>query len=81
MYKKGRSEVRNPSKWITEFYIPLLPKAQPVREYIPSPQPSTDAAASAEPLPAKNSDPAKAKKKVESKNTVAPKAIEEEFEF
>ncbi|MBU0941240.1 MAG: SRPBCC family protein [Bacteroidetes bacterium] len=81
MYKKGRSEVRNPSKWITEFYIPLLPKAQPVREYIPSPQASTDAAASAEPLPAKNSDPAKAKKKVESKNTVAPKAIEEEFEF
>ena len=80
MYQKGKPEVRNPSKWITEIYIPLEPKVQPITEYVPAAQaPATPTTEEA--LPAKSTDPTKVIKKVEPKKTVAPKAIEEEFEF
>ena len=80
IYKKGKSEVKNPSKWITEIYIPLPPKVQAVTNELPASQ-STNEVVIPESLPAKTPEPAKAKKKVEIKKPTAPTAIEEEFEF
>jgi hypothetical protein len=80
MYKKGKSEIKNPSKWLTEIYIPLEPKAQEVTSDTPSVQ-SPSEPVNPESLPTKTNEPAKANKKVETKKSTAPKAIEEEFEF
>ncbi|MEC4005654.1 GyrI-like domain-containing protein [Flavobacterium sp. SUN052] len=33
VYVKGRGDVKNPSQWITEIYIPVYPKAVPKRTY------------------------------------------------
>jgi effector-binding domain-containing protein len=80
MYTKGKSDVRNPSKWVTEIYIPLVPKAKTKSTNVPAvPSPTTPIATDL--LPSKNTAPAKAIKKVETKKVVSPKAIEEEFEF
>jgi effector-binding domain-containing protein len=80
IYTKGKSEVRNPSKWVTEIYIPLLPIIVPASTYVPvlsdPTNPTTEDA-----LPAKNIEPIKAPKKTKLKKVIAPKAIEEEFEF
>lgn len=80
MYVKGKPEVRNPSKWVTEIYIPLLPKVVPTSTYVPV-VPDATSPTTEDPLPAKATEPLKAPKKPETKKVVAPKAIEEEFEF
>ena len=81
-YKTGKLEVRNPSKWITDIYIPLLPKVVPesntiatIPEEIPVPQTNV------EPATGKIADPVKKIKKVEPKKGISPKPIEEEFQF
>jgi effector-binding domain-containing protein len=33
VYVKGRNDIKNPSKWITEIYIPVYPKAAPRPTY------------------------------------------------
>ena len=34
VYSKTIQDVKNPSQWVTEIYIPLLPKREPVSTYI-----------------------------------------------
>lgn len=80
MYTKGKPDVRNPSKWVTEIYIPLVPKAITTSTTVPA-VPSSTTPIATDLLPSKNTAPAKAIKKVETKKVVSPKAIEEEFEF
>lgn len=80
MYKKGKTDTQNPSKWVTEIYIPLLPKTVPVSTYTTA-EPEPPTAITGEPLPVKITKPVKVIKKTEPKKVIAPKAIEEEFEF
>lgn len=37
IFKISRSEIKNPSKWVTEIYYPIKPKVIPVSTYIPAP--------------------------------------------
>ena len=34
IFTKSRSEIKNPSKWVTEIYYPIKPKVIPVNSYI-----------------------------------------------
>ena len=34
-FTKSRSEIKNPSKWVTEIYYPVKPKVIPVNSYVP----------------------------------------------
>ncbi|NGY38889.1 transcriptional regulator [Flavobacterium sp. XN-5] len=45
IYLNGKNEIKNPSKWVTEVYIPILPKIIiPVKTYVPVPaKPTTTA--------------------------------------
>lgn len=82
VYKTGRSEVRNPSKWSTEIYIPLMPKVVVAPPTTPAPvlvAPSDEIIA--KPAPVKTPEPVKIIKKVEPKKVVNPKPIEEEFQY
>jgi len=82
IYKAARPEVRNPSKWITEIYIPLMPKVVPVNNTMPATDLVNLAPNSAtETSTVKTTEPAKAIKKADPKKIVSPKPIEEEFEF
>ena len=45
IYSSGKTEVKNPSKWVTEIYIPILPKV------VPQPKPYYPAAKKAVPTP------------------------------
>jgi effector-binding domain-containing protein len=40
VYVKGRNDVKSPSKWVTEIYVPVYPKAAP-RPTNPKPADST----------------------------------------
>lgn len=79
-YKTGRTEVRNPSKWVTEICIPMLPTVLPVSNYTPSAI-NLDGTDPAEKIPVKTAEPSKVIKKVEPKKAVTPKPIEDEFEL
>jgi effector-binding domain-containing protein len=35
IYSITKNEIKNPSKWVTEIYIPIKPKAAPVKTYTP----------------------------------------------
>ena len=35
-YLIGKNEIKNPSKWVTEIYFPIMPKAIPKATYIPA---------------------------------------------
>ncbi|TDE03852.1 SRPBCC family protein [Flavobacterium hiemivividum] len=43
IYSTGKTEIKNPSKWVTEVYIPIVPKIViPVKTYVPATaEPST----------------------------------------
>jgi effector-binding domain-containing protein len=82
VYKTGKTEVRNPSKWITEIYIPLMPKVVVAPTTTPAPllvAPSEEIIT--KPAPVKTPDPVKIIKKLEPKKVVTPKPVEEESEF
>jgi hypothetical protein len=82
VYKSGKTEVRNPSKWITEIYIPLLPKVIIEKNSIPATSPETLADPTVvNPTPVKSTTPAKVITKPDTKKVISPKPIEEEFEF
>ncbi|MGM8361168.1 SRPBCC family protein [Flavobacterium sp. ARAG 55.4] len=76
IYSLSKNDVKNPSKWVTEIYIPVMPKEiPPVKTYSPATAaPTTTAPTTTAPVKVA---PLKAKPAEESK----PKAIDEEFEF
>jgi hypothetical protein len=82
VYKTGKTEVRNPSKWSTEVYIPLMPKVVVAPPTTPAPvlaAPSDEIIT--KPAPVKTPEPVKIIKKLEPKKVVTPKPVEEESEF
>ncbi len=79
IYSTAKANIKNPSKWSTEIYMPILPKAAPAKVYGPS--------ATSSPIPPEQaipivSEPIKVIKTPlktnDSKKTVAPKVKEEE---
>ncbi|SEA99214.1 Polyketide cyclase / dehydrase and lipid transport [Flavobacterium gillisiae] len=50
IYSIGKNEMKNPSKWVTEVYIPVLPKIAPVKAYTPAPVRTTVVAPEATPV-------------------------------
>ncbi|WP_081824648.1 SRPBCC family protein [Flavobacterium seoulense] len=67
IYATGKTDVKNPSKWVTEVYVPIVPKVVPQeRTYYPT--------GSTPPTPASVAPVKKAA-------TEEPKAIDDEFEF
>ncbi|MEZ7500075.1 SRPBCC family protein [Flavobacterium sp. Arc3] len=80
IYATGKNEVKDPSKWVTEVYIPIVPKIIPVKTYPKTPVKTT--AVSPEVIPASPIAPAKiikpAAKPAEQKKLPAQKATEEE---
>ncbi|MEZ7504284.1 SRPBCC family protein [Flavobacterium sp. Arc2] len=79
IYATGKNEVKDPSKWVTEVYIPIVPKIIPVKTYPKTPVKTT--AVSPEVIPASPIAPAKiikpAAKPAEQKKLPAQKATEE----
>jgi effector-binding domain-containing protein len=88
IYLIGKTDIKNPSKWVTEIYYPIQTKAAAVKIYKPAaikaeaittePVVKTDAAVKTEPV-------AKPKPVVKTepviKKTIAPKKEEEPSEF
>lgn len=83
IYKTGKTEIKNPSKWVTEIYYPIKPKVEAVKIYKPAaiktievlktePAVKTDEAVKTEPSE---------KPKPLIKKSTAPKKEEEESEF
>jgi effector-binding domain-containing protein len=79
IYSTAKANIKNPSKWSTEIYMPILHKAAPTKVYAPS--------ATNSPIPPEQaipivSEPIKVIKTPlktnDSKKTVAPKVQEEE---
>lgn len=42
IYSTAKTDIKNPSKWVTEIYIPLLPAVVPAKTYTPSIAKSTN---------------------------------------
>jgi hypothetical protein len=79
IYSIAKANIKNPSKWATEIYVPILPKATPARAYTPA---VTNSVTSSElPIPIV-SEPVKVIKPPlktnDSKKTAVPKVKEEE---
>jgi len=53
VYVKGRNDIKSPSKWITEVYVPVYPKATPKPAY----RKPTDSTAVVVPKPTENAAP------------------------
>ena len=43
VYSKTRSDIKNPSKWITEVYVPVYPKVVATKPVVAKPKDSTEA--------------------------------------
>jgi effector-binding domain-containing protein len=84
IYSTGKNEMKNPSKWVTEVYIPVLPKIIPVKAYTPAPVKTTVVAPEATPVssiaPAKVIKPVvkPSVKPIEPKKIPTHKTTEEE---
>ena len=84
IYVTNKSEVKNPSKWITEIYIPYLPKLEPIQKTYYQAPVNTE---TGEIEPIETNTPASVKvkkpfvKKMEPKKITTPKVPEEESEF
>ncbi|EIA07857.1 SRPBCC family protein [Flavobacterium frigoris] len=80
IYITSRTDIKNPSKWVTEIYVPLIPKVVPAKAYIPVVTKATEPSAE-QPLPSA-AEPAKIiktpLKTSEPKKPVVPKVKEEE---
>jgi len=81
IYPSANADIKNPSKWITEIYIPVLPKVQVLPKVIPAKTYTPPAIKSAPSIiPAiepRVAEPAKIIKSGEPKKTEIPKAKEE----
>ncbi|MFA9187815.1 SRPBCC family protein [Flavobacterium magnesitis] len=74
IYATGKNDVKNPSKWVTEVYVPIMPKVIPQEKtYYPAANAATTTAAPTAPA----ATPVKKAATEEPK----PKAIDDEFEF
>ena len=80
IYSTDKTEIKNPSKWVTEIYIPVLSKILPVKAAIPAPAKipvtTTDATATSAIEPAKIKKPVV--KVTETKKLPTHKTAEEE---
>lgn len=80
IYNSSRTDIKNPSKWVTEIYVPLIPKVVPAKAYIPVVTKATEPSAE-QPVPSA-AEPAKIiktpLKTSEPKKPVVPKVKEEE---
>ena len=80
IYSTDKTEIKNPSKWVTEIYIPVLSKILPVKVAIPAPAKipvtTTDATATSAIEPAKIKKPVV--KVTETKKLPTHKTAEEE---
>jgi hypothetical protein len=79
IYSIAKANIKNPSKWATEIYVPILSKATPARAYTPA---VTNSVTPSElPIPIV-SEPVKVIKPPlktnDSKKTAVPKVKEEE---
>lgn len=50
VFTTSRSEIKNPSKWVTEIYYPLQPKVIPVKSYVPAAIKKVEPAITPEPV-------------------------------
>ena len=46
----SRTEIKNPSKWVTEIYYPIKPKVVPVKTYVPAAVNKAEAVQTPEPI-------------------------------
>ncbi|SDW32177.1 SRPBCC family protein [Flavobacterium degerlachei] len=80
IYSTSKVDIKSPSKWVTEIYVPLIPKIIPVKAYVPVA--TKTAEPSAEQVVPSVAEPAKVIKTPiktsEPKKPVAPKVKEEE---
>jgi effector-binding domain-containing protein len=83
IYSTAKADIKNPSKWVTEIYVPILPKAMPIKKYTPTLTKSTESSAeNAVPSAAEPAEIIKAPTKAsDSKKTIVPQAKEEPSEF
>ena len=87
VYSSSKKDVKNPSKWVTEIYIPIVSKEiPPVKTYYPTTAaPTTAAPATTAPTttttPVKVAPVKVAPVKTKPAEEPKPKAIDEEFEF
>lgn len=82
IYLNGKNEIKNPSKWVTEVYIPILPKIIiPVKTYVPVPAKPTSTSVEPDIAPASAISPVKIDKPTlkatPPKKTPTPKTTEE----
>jgi len=75
IYATAKNEIKNPSKWVTEIYVPIVPKVIPQEQTY---YPATNAVPTTA-TPAKA--PAAAPVKKAAHEEPKPKAIDDEFEF
>jgi effector-binding domain-containing protein len=79
IYSTAKANIKNPSKWSTEIYLPILPKATPTKSYTPA---ITNSSAPTEKAIPIVSEPVKAiktpLKTIDSKKIAVPKVKEEE---
>lgn len=81
IYSTSKVDIKSPSKWVTEIYVPVTPKIVPVKAYVPvvtkPAEPSTEQATM--PSPAEPAKVIKTPIKTsEPKKPTAPKVKEEE---
>jgi hypothetical protein len=50
IFTTSRTEIKNPSKWVTEIYYPLQPKIIPVKSYVPAAIKKVEPAITPEPV-------------------------------
>ena len=80
IYTLSKEEIKNPSKWITEIYVPLIPKAIPAETFTPAAVNNNETYQ--EPTATNPAEPVKVRKpalkNIEPKKTPTPKTKEEE---
>jgi effector-binding domain-containing protein len=79
IYTTAKANIKNPSKWSTEIYLPILPKAAPAKAYTPV---ATNSVTASEQPISIASEPVKVikipLKAIDSKKIAVPKVKEEE---
>lgn len=79
IYSTTKADVKNPSKWVTEIYVPVMPKVVPVKTYAPAVLKSTEPSTEQVPTVTTPAKIIKAPVKTnEPKKMTVPKAKEEE---
>jgi effector-binding domain-containing protein len=81
IYSTAKNDIKNPSKWVTEIYVPILPKVVPAKTYTPAVTKRAEPSVESVIVPSV-AEPAKvlkaAVKNSEPKKTVVPAVKEEE---